>query len=244
MPRTTTHTQPHTAPRLTRQQTQWVNSPSISSWDFAPRPLRLLKKFEASACFMKIFFSGPAVGSRWRFSLQHKMDEERAMKKRRRWCQLLTLWIFCAACAARHSCRLGLWRPYRTKCEGSKSKHMYSKLHAYEEGKNITSIILHRTHRKVPEAQWGEPAGSHMSRTSSALCLDLLRDMSNVEDQEGEVSMWEVGWKPAGILAACQRRGRESRWRSDKRLNPKNSSEGFSVRKLLMISWTCEGLFL
>lgn len=64
-------------------------------------------------------------GSRRRLSSQHK-GIKREDVEGVQLVQLLTLWIFSAACAAGHSCRVGLWRHWvrRQNMKCSKLKHM------------------------------------------------------------------------------------------------------------------------
>lgn len=175
-------------------------------------------------------------GSRRRFSSQHKgvkredVEEVQLM-------QLLTLWIFSAACAAGHSCRVGLWRHWvrgqNMKC--SKLKHMLTSPWNTKKTNSYHHSVAF-THSPAWDSQ--ESARSTARRARRVAYVqdifssesELLKDTSSEADQEGEVSkMWEVGWEPGGVLTACQRRGREWPGRSDKRLNPANSREGFQV---------------
>ena len=145
--------------------------------------------------------------SRSRLSSQIKTEHVEQMQL----IQLLTLWVFCAACAAGHSCRVGLWRHWvrgqkdmRALNEDTES---WSPMltspwimwidHSYHH----SCIRLTRKCKKHSDKrQEGCIRPGHLQ-----LCVGLLRDTSTEVDQEGEVSKMyvrEVGWEHWGILTA------------------------------------------
>lgn len=184
-----------------------VNSPSSSSWDFTPRLLRLLKKFEASACFMKTLFSGPAVEAGGSLVHSVKWYTGRYAGKETQLMQPLTLRIFGAACATGHSCRAGLRRPcveaQNMKGLNSKGLQFFSCLQPTNKtiffGKKSHSCIIltWKCKKHSEESQEGCIRPGHL------LNSEILRDVSDEEEQEGERGvrrMWEVGWGAWGDI--------------------------------------------
>lgn len=180
----------HKTPRLTRPQSKLRQTQSELTVNLI---LRLHAPSAASpeevwgiGLLHKDPLQWTCSGSRMRFSSQHKWNKRERMWKRCSWCSSspcgsLAVPVLLGTAAESASGDTGsedkTWRlKIRTEKLGS---HAYLSMKYNQTKKTLSALCspstISLTHRKVQEAQRGEPRGLHTSRTSLPLCLDCWK---------------------------------------------------------------------